>query len=79
MSTHFPSSMPGPGSFGARNRGTDWLEKNRASLPDNQWVAVSGDGLVAARDRIDELTAYLQHQRIDPTDLAITFITSDAV
>jgi hypothetical protein len=37
-----------------------WLEKNWSMLPENEWVAVGKDGLVAHAPKFDELIEKLR-------------------
>ena len=60
--------------------GLVWIEQNRAVLLDNHWVAASAKGLVAQKERIDELMADIASQHINPAEVAaIAFITADVV
>jgi len=63
----------------ARHPGSLWIETNRKTLPNNHWVAASAEGLQASATRIDELVNAIQKQAISPAQLAITFITEDAL
>jgi hypothetical protein len=65
---------PHPGEAGA-----GWIEQHRSELPNNQWIAASGRGLVTYKPTIGALMEELSHMHIDPEAVAITFVTSDAV
>jgi hypothetical protein len=66
-----PGQTPHPGS--------KWIDANKTSLPDNEWVAANRFGLVASDDTIDGLMAKIKDKNVDLADVAIAFITSDAL
>jgi hypothetical protein len=61
-----------------RHEGSSWIDEHRTHLPDNHWVAANASGLVAKDPTIDGLMSQIQARHLDPTDLAIAFITSDS-
>jgi len=63
----------------SKHPGSSWIDQNRASLPNNRWVAASAKGKVAENAEIGELMAELKQKNIAPTDVAIAYITADAV
>jgi hypothetical protein len=63
----------------SRHPGIVWIERHRATLPNNHWVAASSDGLVALKPTIGELSQEISRKQIDPAILAIAFITTDAL
>ena len=66
-------------TISSRHPGSVWIEQNRESLPDNHWVAASANGLVAEGATIGELMSEIDRRNAKPADLAIAFITADAV
>ena len=62
-----------------RHPGSQWIDQNRSRLPNNEWVAANGSGLVASDVSIDGLLNKIQAQDVDPADLTIAFITADSV
>jgi hypothetical protein len=62
-----------------RHPGSVWIDNNRGSLPDNEWVAADASGLVASDPSIDNLMAKIRDKHLDPVEVAIAFITSDSV
>lgn len=67
---------PVPGH--SRHPGSVWIDNNRATLPNNQWVAADSSGLVADDPSIDGLMAKIRDKHLDPAHVAIAFITSDS-
>jgi hypothetical protein len=65
-----PNYNPHPGS--------EWIDRNRANLPDNSWVAADASGQVALEASINSLFGKLRDKNIDPADVAIAFITQDS-
>lgn len=63
----------------ARNPGSEWIDANRSGLPDNEWVAADAFGFVAADGTIDGLMAKINDKQVDLEQVAIAFITSDAL
>jgi hypothetical protein len=63
----------------SRHPGSVWIEQNRSSLHGDRWIAASGDGLEAESNEVKDLMDILRKKQVDPKDVAITFITSDAI
>jgi hypothetical protein len=61
-----------------RHPGSEWIDRNRANLPDNSWVAADASGQVALDASIDRLFGKLRDRNIDPAEVAIAFITQDS-
>ena len=59
--------------------GSTWIDDNRATLPENQWVAADDSGFLAANPSIDHLMDTLRDAQVNLEQVAIAFITSDAV
>jgi hypothetical protein len=79
MTRHSPIRRQGkllPGY--QRHPGSIWIDDNRASLPNNEWVAADDSGLVAHDAPIDGLMAKIRDHHLDPANVAIAFITSDS-
>jgi hypothetical protein len=62
-----------------RNPGSIWIEGHRATLPNNQWVAADGTGLVAHDSSYDGLVVQVKTRGIDLALVAIAYISSDPV
>ncbi|MBV9850408.1 MAG: hypothetical protein JO250_12095 [Armatimonadetes bacterium] len=62
-----------------RHPGSEWIDIHRASLPNNEWAAANQAGLVGTAPSIDDLMAKVRAQNIEPADVAIAFITADAL
>jgi hypothetical protein len=60
------------------NPGSEWIEKNRSSLPNNQWVAANGTGLIDSAATMDGLMEKIHTRQIDPARVVIAFITTDS-
>lgn len=58
--------------------GSEWIEKNRAALPENQWVAADASGRLGANVSIDALMDELKLKQVDLEKVAIAFITSES-
>ena len=59
--------------------GSTWIDNNRATLPDNQWVAAGDSGFLAANSSIDKLMDSLRDAHVNLERVAIAFISSDSV
>jgi hypothetical protein len=59
--------------------GSRWLDRNWASLPNNLWVAASGNGVVAENRIFDRLIDELRRRAIDLNTVTIVFVTLDIV
>jgi hypothetical protein len=59
--------------------GSVWIDNNEDSLPENEWVAANGSGLVANDPTIDGLMAKIRDKHLKPAEVAIAFITPDSV
>jgi len=59
--------------------GSKWIIEHRASLPTNCWVAASAKGLEAENAEIGELMSDLRRKNVDVINVAIAYITPDAV
>jgi hypothetical protein len=59
--------------------GSDWIDRHRSVLPENEWVASDGQRLVANDKSIDGLMNKIRLQDINESDLTISFITADSV
>ncbi len=70
---------PGPVARGPRTTGYKrhpaayWLDDNSLELPDDQWVAVDGNGLVAADPEQDGLLKKLSDLNLPPANVCIMF------
>lgn len=71
------------GKFKALNRqrhqGSVWIDNNRITLPNNEWVAADKDGLVAVDPSIEGLNLKLKELGVKTEDVCIAFITLDSV
>lgn len=62
-----------------RHPGSVWIDVNRSTLPNNEWVAADKNGLVDHDPSIDSLMKRLQSKNVKMEDLCIAFITTDAI
>lgn len=62
-----------------RHPGSMWIDTHLSGLPNNEWVASNGTGLVAHDTSMDGLIAKIKDKKIDLAEVAIAFITSDSV
>jgi len=62
-----------------KHPGSVWIEQHRASLLNNHWVAASANGLEASATKIDDLMNEIRKKGIHADQVAIAFITRDAL
>jgi hypothetical protein len=62
-----------------RHPGSIWIDDNRSTLPNNEWVASNGSKMVAHASSIDELLGALHSKNVNVDEVAIAYITTDAV
>ena len=62
-----------------RHPGSIWIEEHPDELPRDKWVAADESGLRAIDDTINGLSVQIRDLNISQEDIAIAFITSDAI
>lgn len=62
-----------------RHPGSEWIDANRATLPNNEWVAAGQAGLIGTAPSFDDLMAKVQAQNLPAADVAVAFITGEAL
>lgn len=67
-----------PTSNFRRPYGSDWLDINFDSLPDQEWVAADDEGLVASDPDHGELLRKIRLQNKLPENVVITFVDKGA-
>ena len=78
--------VPGPGprrrrtpGYRGRHPGIVWIEQHRHELQSNRWVAASASGLVAQSSSNRGLMDAISKKGLKPSDVAIAFISADAM
>jgi hypothetical protein len=57
--------------------GSIWIHSHRDQLPDQEWVAANGSGIVVQDPSFDDLMRKLKDRRVDPSKVVIAFISSE--
>ena len=61
----------------AQHLGSIWLDNNWANLPNNLWVAATGNGIVDENRSLERLINALRLKNINLDDVTIVFVTFD--
>lgn len=62
-----------------RHLGAEWLDTHRDQLKNKQWVAASGQGIQAEAPTIGDLMSKIDDLDVDAEELAIEYITDEAI
>lgn len=61
----------------AQHPGSIWLDNNWNELPNNSWVAATGDGIVENNQFFEGLISELRRKEINLDNVTIVFVTFD--
>lgn len=63
----------------AQHPGSIWLDNNWTELPNNSWVAATGDGIVEKHTLFERLISELRLKDINLDDVTIVFVTFEVL
>lgn len=61
-----------------RHPGSEWIDTNQATLPNNMWVAADGQGFFRYSSSFEGLLSELQFANREEKEVAVAYITEDA-